>query len=163
MRNHLRSLGIFVGVLLFLAPSLLHAQATGEITGTVVDPSGAVVPNVRVSATHTATGASRFTITGGAGTYTIPLLPVGTYSVRADAKGLKAAVAEGIKLDVSQQRKVDFTLALTGVQFTVEVNAAPPLLNTTNGQLGGVVSAEQVQNLPLNGRNISGLTAIPNS
>ena len=157
MKYHLRSLIAIIGALLFIAPGLLRAQATGEITGTVGDPSGAVVPNVRVAATHTATGVSRFTITSRAGTYTIPLLPVGTYSVTADAPGFKKAVAEGITLDVSQQRKVDFTLALAGVQSTVEVNAAPPLLNTTTGQLGGVVSAEQVQNLPLNGRNISGL------
>ena len=66
MRNHLRSLIVFIGILVSLGPSLLQAQATGEITGTVVDPSGAVVPNVRVTATHTATGVSRFTITGGA-------------------------------------------------------------------------------------------------
>jgi hypothetical protein len=110
-----------------------------------------------VTATHTATGVSRFTITGSAGTYTISLLPVGTYSVAADAAGFKAAVAEGITLDVSQQRKVDFTLAVTGVRSIVEVTAAPPLLNTTSGQLGGVVSSEQVQDLPLNGRDISNL------
>ena len=86
MKDHLRSLIAIIGALLFIAPGLLRAQATGEITGTVGDPSGAVVPNVRVAATHTATGVSRFTITSRAGTYTIPLLPVGTYSVnRADS------------------------------------------------------------------------------
>jgi hypothetical protein len=146
--------------MVFLAPGLLHAQATGEITGTVVDPSGALVPNVKVTATDKASGVSRSTITGSSGTYTISLLPVGTYSVKADATGFKPAIADGITLDVSQERKVDFTLALAGVQSTVEVNAAPPLLNTTNGQLGGVVSTDQVQELPLNGRNISGLVMI---
>jgi hypothetical protein len=94
-------------------------------------PAELLFQDVRVTATHTATGVSRFTTTGSGGTYTISLLPVGTYSVTAEATGFKAAVAEGITLDVSQQRKVDFTLALAGVQSTVEVNAASPLLNTT--------------------------------
>ncbi|MGH9433572.1 MAG: hypothetical protein ACRD3T_18740, partial [Terriglobia bacterium] len=69
----------------------------------------------------------------------------------------KAGMAQDITLDVSQQREVNFTLVVAGVQSTVEVTAAPPLLNTTNGTLAQVVSAEQVQNLPLNGRNIEGL------
>ncbi|MGH9451629.1 MAG: carboxypeptidase regulatory-like domain-containing protein, partial [Terriglobia bacterium] len=92
-----------------------------------------------------------------AGTYTIPHLPVGTYTVTAVASGFKTAVAQDVTLDVSQQRQVNFTLALAGVLSKVEVKATPPLLNTTTGSLGGLVSAEQVQNLPLNGRNISGL------
>jgi hypothetical protein len=157
MRAYLRSLTVITGAMIFLVPGLLRAQATGEITGTVVDPTGAVAPNAKVIATNTATRVSRFTVTGSVGTYTIPLLPVGTYSVSAEGTGFKKGVAEGITLDVAQQRKVDFTLALAGVTSSVQVNAAPPLLNTTNGQIGGVVSAEQVQNLPLNGRDITGL------
>lgn len=157
MKDHLRTLIAMSGALVFLAPALLRAQATGEITGTVVDPSGAVIPNARVTATNTATQVPRFTITGRTGTYTISLLPVGTYVVTAEAPGFKTAVAEEITLDVSQQRKVDFTEGLTTVQSTVQVSAAPPLLDTTNGTLSNVVSAEQVQNLPLNGRDITGL------
>ena len=111
--------------MIFLAPGMLHGQATGEITGTVVDPTGAVVPSVKVTATNTATRVSRFTLTGSVGTYTIPLLPVGTYSVAAEGTGFKKGVAEGITLDVAQQRKVNFTLALGGVLSSVQVNAAP--------------------------------------
>jgi hypothetical protein len=101
----------------------LHAQATGEITGTVVDPTGAVVPGVKVTAMNTATRVSRFTVTGSVGTYTIPRWPVGTYLVTAQGVGLKKGVAEGITLDVGQQRKVDFTLALAGALSSVQVNA----------------------------------------
>jgi hypothetical protein len=129
----------------------------GEITGTVTDPSGALVPNVKVTAHQPATGASRSTLTSSAGTYTIAALPVGTYTVTAEGPGFKTAVAQDITLDVAQQRSVDFTLALAGVQSTVEVNAAPPLLNTTTGAIAGLVSAEQVQTLPLNGRDITAL------
>jgi hypothetical protein len=144
-------------IMLFLAPGLLRAQATGEITGRVTDPTGAVVPNVRVTATQTATGVSQSTIASSVGTYTIPQLLVGTYRVTAEAAGFKTGVADQITLNVSQQREVDFTLVLAGVRTTVRVSAAPPLLNTTNGTLSNVVSAEQVQNLPLNGRDITGL------
>jgi len=140
-----------------MAPLPLRAQAVGEIVGTVADPSGAVIPGAKVTAVRIDTGVSRSTVSGSAGTYTIPNLVVGTYAVRAEAKGFQTGVANSITLDVSQQREVDFKLALAGVQSTVEVTAAPPLLNTTNGTLAGLVSEEQVQNLPLNGRDIAGL------
>jgi hypothetical protein len=84
-------------------------------------------------------------------------VPVGTYNITAEAKGFKTGLANGIALDVSQQREVNFTLAIGGVTATVEVNAAPPLLNTTNATLANVVSSEQVEYLPLNGRSIDGL------
>jgi hypothetical protein len=142
---------------LLIGPSMLKGQAVGEITGRVTDPTGAVVPNVRVTATRTATGVWQSTITSSAGTYTIPQLLVGTYRVTAEAAGFKIGVANQITLSVSQQREVDFTLVLAGVKSTVQVSAAPPLLDTTNGTLSNVVSAEQVENLPLNGRDITGL------
>ena len=145
---------------LLIGSSILKAQAVGEITGMVADPSGAVVPDARITATRDATGVSKSTVSSTAGTYTIPNLMVGTYTVTAEASGFKTGVAHNITLDVSQQREVNFTLALAGVQSTVEVSAAPPLLNTTDSQLGTVVTGEQVQNLPLNGRNVENLIAI---
>ena len=145
------------GACLSVAPGWLRAQAVGEITGRVVDPSGAVMPNVRITATNSATGVSQSTVSSGAGTYTIPRLLVGSYSVTAEARGFKPGVAQDITLDVSQQRQVNFTLALAGVSAKVQVTAAPPLLNTTNGTVGTVVSQEQVENLPVDGRNIENL------
>ncbi len=133
------------------------AQAVGEILGTVTDSSGAVVPNAKVTATRPATGISQSTITASGGTYTIPNLPVGEYVVTAVAQGFMSETANGITLDVSQQRQVDFTLSVAGVTSTVSVTTAPPLVNTTNGTLGGLVSGQQVQTLPLNGRNIENL------
>lgn len=103
-----------------------------------------MVQNVRLTATRAATGVSQSTLTNAAGTYIIARLPVGTYTVTAMVSSFKTGVAQGITLDVSQQREVNFTLALARVQSTVEVKAAPPLLNTTNATLGGLVSAEQV-------------------
>ena len=145
-----------VFVLLANCP-LAHAQAVGAITGTVTDPSGAVIPGAKVTATRVETGVSQSTVTTSAGTYTIPSLVVGTYNVTAEAAGFKTGTATGITLDVAQTRAVDFKLVLAGVTALVEVSAAPPLLTTTDGVIAGVVSMEQVQNLPLNGRDVSGL------
>ncbi len=147
---------------LLVGSSTLKAQAVGEITGTVTDPSGAVVPNARITATNTATDVSQSTVSSSAGTYTIPRLPVGMYTVTAESRGFKTGVAREITLDVSQQRQVNFRLVLAAASAKVEVNAAPPLLNTTNGTLGTTVSEEQVENLPVDGRNIENLmTQVP--
>ncbi len=157
MREHLLRLITFAATGVLLVPSLLHAQATGAITGTITDPSGAVIASAKVTATRAETGVAQSTVTTSAGSYTIPRLVVGTYNVTAEAAGFKTGTASGITLDVSQTRSVDFTLVLSGVTQSVEVTAAPPLLNTTDGTLAQVVSGEQTQELPLNGRNIEGL------
>jgi hypothetical protein len=138
----------------------LHAQAVGTITGIVTDPSGAVIPGARITAIRTETGVSQSTITTSAGTYTIPNLVVGSYNVSAEAQGFANAAANGITLDVAQQRQVDFKLAVSGVSARVEVSAAPPLLNTTEGSLAGLVTGSQVQSLPLNGRSIANLVML---
>jgi len=143
--------------IVLLRPLPMHAQATGTIVGTVTDPSGAIIPGARVTATNVATAVSQSTVTTGAGTYTIPNLVVGTYNISAEGQGFKSGSATGVTLDVSQTRQVDFKLTLVGVESTVEVNTAPPLINTTDSTVGGLVSEEQVQTLPLNGRNITGL------
>jgi hypothetical protein len=80
---------------------------------------------------------------------------VGSYEVTVEAPGFKTATSTGITLDVSQDRQVDFTLALASAQQQVEVTATPALMTTTNGSLGGLVTGQQVQQLPLNGRDIT--------
>lgn len=121
-------LAAFALLLASFTSSILRAQAVGEITGTVTDPTGAVVPDVSVTATNVATGVSQTTLSTAAGTYTLARLLVGTYDVTAEAKGLKKERASGLTLDVSQQRELNFTLAIGEVTSTVEVSAAPPLL-----------------------------------
>lgn len=157
MKKCLLSLLLLAAFMLLADCPFMHAQAVGAITGMVTDPSGAVIPGAKVTATRVETGVSQSTLTSGGGTYTIPSLVVGTYNVVAEAQGFKSGAATGITLDVAQQRAVDFKLVLAGVTATVEVTAAPPLLDTTDGAIAGVVSSEQVENLPLNGRDVSGL------
>jgi Carboxypeptidase regulatory-like domain len=157
MKLRLSFLVVFALLLAPFTSSVLRAQAVGEITGTVTDATGAVVPGATVTATNIATGVSQNTLSTSAGKYTLVRLPVGTYNLSAEATGFKPAQATQVTLDVSQEREVNFTLAVGGVTAKVEVTAAPPLLNTTNATLANVVSSEQVENLPLNGRNIEGL------
>ena len=127
--------------LLLLVPQHVWAQATGAITGTITDPTGAVIPGAKVTATRIETGVSQSTVATAAGTYTIPNLVVGTYDVTAEGQGFKAASATGVTLDVSQTRQVDFKLTLMGVESTVEVNTTPPLITTTDATIGGLVSS----------------------
>ncbi len=141
-------------------PTMLRAQAVGQILGTVTDPSGAVVPNAKITAVQTATGFTRTTVSSTLGTYTITQLPVGSYDVTAEVSGFRTATSTGVTLDVSQQRELNFSLSLAGAEQTVEVTAAPPLITTVNGSLGGLVTGQQVQSLPLNGRAITNLVML---
>jgi carboxypeptidase family protein len=141
-------------------PGWLHAQAVGEILGTVTDPSGALLPNAKVTAVLSSTGLTRTTVTGGSGAYTLAALPVGIYSLTVEATGFKSATSTGVTLDVSQQRELDFGLSLAGAEQQVEVTAVAPLVTTTHGALGGLVTGQQVQTLPLNGRAITNLVML---
>jgi hypothetical protein len=144
-------------LVIFALTPTASAQAVGAIVGTVTDPAGAVVPNAKVTATDVATSAGRTTVTSGSGTYSLNSLPVGMYLLTVEATGFKSVTSEQLTLDVNQRREVDFRLTLNESKTEVEVQATPPLLNTTNGTLGGLVTGEQVATLPLNGRDITNL------
>ena len=103
-RRNVLLLAFFAYLLAFLHPGVLRAQATGVITGRITDPTGAVIPGVKVTARRVDTGVSQSAVTSGAGTYTIPHLVVGTYTVTAQAHGFKTGMASEITLDVAQQR-----------------------------------------------------------
>jgi hypothetical protein len=140
--------------------AFLRTQAVGEITGTVTDPTGAVMANVKITAVQTGTRLTRATVSSSQGTYTLSQLPVGTYDVTVEAAGFRTATTTGVALDVSQQRQLDITMSLASAGEKVEVTAAAPLVTTTNGSLGGVVTGQQVQSLPLNGRAITNLVML---
>ena len=147
-------------LLMSLLPAPLWSQAVGTIEGTVTDSSGAVIPQAKVTAIRDATQVAQSTFTGSAGTFAIPHLDVGTYTVKVEVAGFAPQSITGITLDVSQQRNLDFKLSAAGVVQTVGVTAAPPLINTTNGSLAGLVSQQQVESLPLNGRSIQNLVML---
>ena len=150
MSNHtvLRSL------LLASVPLALWAQRdTGAITGTVRDPSSAVVPGVAVTVTNSQTNVAFRTTTGESGTFVAPALRAGEYSITSELSGFKKEVVTGIVLQVNQVAVVDLTLQVGSVSEVTEVVAAAPLLQTQNVTLGDVVAEKQVKELPLNGRN----------
>ena len=142
--------------ILLLSGGRLYAQVdTGTILGTVRDSSGAVVPSAEVTLTNKATGFSLTTKTSALGTYIFTPVQVGTYSVQATLAGFQKVSQLNAKVDVQQQLVVDFTLLPGQLTQTVEVTAAPPVLQTQNGSVGQVVGNQEVNDLPLNGRNFT--------
>ena len=127
--------------------------ATGQITGTVRDATGAVMPGVKVVVTNQQTGLTRETKTGANGDYVIPLLPVGVYVVTGEQAEFKMAVHTDVALTVEQIRRVDMVLATGNVSETVEVQANALMLDTASASVGHTITEKQVTDLPLNGRN----------
>ncbi|MCU1275690.1 MAG: Oar protein, partial [Bryobacterales bacterium] len=150
------SLFILLSVAAAFLPCRVNAQAVGNIVGSVSDPGRAVVPGATVTATEKSTNFSRSTTTSSTGNYSLPRLPVGTYTVTAEAAGFEKASTD-TKLDVEENREVDFTLVVKGVATSVDVAATTEAINTTTGTIGGLVEGRQVANLPLNGRDITNL------
>jgi hypothetical protein len=139
--------------LLLPAGSLNAQSATGQITGSVRDASGAVIPRVKVTLKNQQTGLTRDTTTNENGSYSIPLLPVGVYSVSAEAAGFSTAQQTDITLNVDQVVRVDLNLAVGSTSETVNVQASAVSIDTETAGVGQVVTTKQVTDLPLNGRN----------
>ena len=131
---------------------------TGTILGDVRDPTGAIIPDTKVTAKNIENGQTRTAITGANGSYRFSALPVGSYEVRAAVAGFQMEARTGVTLAVGSEAVVDFALRVGDLTQTVEVSADAQLVNTTSSSLGGVVGAAQVAELPLNGRNYIDLT-----
>lgn len=127
--------------------------ATAQITGTVRDATGAVMPGVKVIVTNQLTGLTRETKTSNNGDYVIPLLPVGTYVVTGEQQGFKTAVHSDVPLTVDQIQRVDMLLEPGSLTETVEVRSNALALDTANATVGQTITEKQVTELPLNGRN----------
>jgi len=138
----------------------LYGQANGTLSGTVTDKTGSVIPGAAVKITSQATGLVRETKTDDSGHYLVPLLPVSMYTIRVESKSFQTAEQKDIRLQVDEQREIDFTLNPAAVSSTVEVNATEVAVETTNPTLGQVITSEQVADLPLNGRNFVHLATL---
>ncbi|HTZ84395.1 MAG TPA: TonB-dependent receptor [Candidatus Acidoferrales bacterium] len=154
----------FISVMSILVFSLLAAATLsaqtfrGTILGTVTDPSGAVVAGAKVIVKNTGTGLERSTQTSGDGSYSLPELPIGTYTVTITAGGFQTFIATGVTVDVAAERRVDAAMKTGEVSTKVEVSADQvPLVETTTDTLGGVLTSETVQNMPVNGRDYTKL------
>lgn len=140
--------------------SSLTAQTFGEITGLVQDQSGAALTEALVTVVNTETNATRTQPTNDAGVYSFPALPPGTYNVRVEKQGFKAAIQNNILLQVQQSARIDFSLSVGQVTESVEVNASAQLLTTENATVGTVIENKRIVELPLNGRNYLQLVSL---
>jgi hypothetical protein len=138
----------------------LYSQANGSFSGTVTDKTGSVIAGASVKITSQGTGLSRETKTDGSGHYLVPLLPVAFYTIRVESQGFQTTEQKDVRLQVDEQREIDFTLNPASVSATVEVSATEVAVETTNPTLGQVITAEQVADLPLNGRNFVQLATL---
>jgi outer membrane receptor protein involved in Fe transport len=130
------------------------------ILGTVTDAGQAAVPNATVVVSQPANGFSRTLSSGPNGLYEVRYLVPGDYDVEVRANGFSTQRKTGIHIQIGQQAKIDFSLQLGTVQQTVEVTSSAPLLVTETATLGGVVSSERINNLPLNGRKFNDLAIL---
>ncbi|MGH9672662.1 MAG: carboxypeptidase regulatory-like domain-containing protein, partial [Bryobacteraceae bacterium] len=127
--------------------------ATAELSGQVTDASSAAVPNAKVNATNTETGVAREVTSDSGGLYIITLLPPGTYNLAIEAAGFRRTVQNTVTLQVNQRARIDFVMQVGQVNETIEVSAAPALLESQSSSVGSVISQSFVSELPLNGRN----------
>ena len=150
-----------VGLVVFLCVRMVWAQVTtGTISGTVKDSSGAVLPGVQVVLLNEDTGISRTVQSDAAGRYSAGSLSLGNYRVTATLAGFQTQVRSGIVLTVAREAVVDLELAVGAVTQTVEVAGEAPVIETTNATFSGLVNAEQIRELPLNGRSYADLATL---
>src|SRR5215472_11446334 len=151
-----RLLGIVLSLLFACMPGFAQSY-TGRILGTITDKSGAAISGATVTITDVARGTTRTLTTDEAGAYVAPNLVPGTYTVRAEGKGFKTVLRENIVLEVAKDALIDLSLPPGDVSETVQVSGEIPLLDTTSATLGGTLSNNQINDLPLNGRNYENL------
>lgn len=153
--------GIAVAALLTASFGLAYAaDVNGRIKGTVTDPGGAVVPLATVTATNQDTGVKTTITTQADGDYTFQQLPVGTYTITVTAAGFKSFSASGIVLNIDQEFVESVKLTLGNATDVVEIVADAVQVNTTDMQLSNIVNSAQIVELPLIGRNFTGLETI---
>lgn len=141
------------------APAIAQV-ASAELSGVILDASGAAVANAKVTVTNTGTNREHNTTSDAMGAYKVQLLPPGDYVVAVEAPGFRRLVRSGITLQVNQQSQLDLTLQLGQTSEVMEVTEQAPLLESESSVLGTVVNEKLVNQLPLNGRNFVQLATL---
>jgi hypothetical protein len=157
-RNLLKAFFVLVAALGTFLPSAFAQTVTGAITGTITDPSGAVVPGATVTAHNLSTGVDSPTRTNGSGFYRVEFLPIGRYEVAVEANGFSKTTLPAFDLEVLQTATFNIKLTVGSSSTSVEVSEAAPILNTNDATLGTTFTANAIQNVPLNGLDFSALT-----
>ena len=155
-----RFLAITVGLslltLFFSIPALSQTEAAA-ISGRVADPQGAAVVGGKVSAVNTSTNATYSTLTNGAGFYSLPSLPPGTYRILVEKDGFAQIVKPGVQLHVQDNAGINFSLQLGSITQSITVEAGAPVVDTTDATVSTVVDRQFAENLPMNGRSFQTL------
>src|SRR5215470_667705 len=157
----MKSHRIVAFLLLLLAASLLQAQDTGAVTGTVRDSSGAVVPNATVKISNAAGGLDRETTTNADGDYLIAGLPAATYNLTVSSKGFQNYQVKDVVLRIAQKLRVDATMQVGAVTTEIVVQGENiAQVETQSSELAGTVTGRQITQLQLNGRNFTQLATL---
>ncbi len=135
-------------------------QATTSLRGSVTDPSGAAIPGAKVTLENPATGYTRGTTTAANGTYVFPQLLPGTYTISIEAPGFQRYVHTGLIFRVALPATLNIPMKVGTVSQVVSVSGEAPLLNTTNASIGETMGSQQIEQLPLNKRNIPNLLTL---
>ncbi len=136
-----------------LSSMALAQEMRATLTGRVTDPTGAIVPNAQIEITNTATGAKTILKSNASGNYTAPFLVPGPYDVQATMSGFKTYIHTGLQLQTEQTVVENVTLAVGKVDETVTVTAETPLVDVATASTGQELTAEEVEDLPSNGRS----------
>ena len=155
MRQGLVRIGSFVATLL-MATTLAYAQGgvTSTLSGTVLDTSGGAIPGATVVVKNSGTGVTTETISSSQGTFTVPALLPGTYSVTVSLTGFKTAVFNGVVLNAGVPQSITAKLEIGGMTETVVVEGATRLIQTVSSAVSSTINTKQIQNLPLSSRNV---------
>jgi hypothetical protein len=152
--KHARLHHLVVLCFALVALSFTAKAQDAAIVGTVTDPSGASVANVKITVTNTETGLSHTVTTSDSGQYVFPELKIGHYDAKAEASGFKTAEQKGIVLQVGDRSRIDFQMQLGGAQETVTVEANVVRVQTDSGEQSNVITDQQMAQLSVNGRSI---------
>jgi hypothetical protein len=145
---------------LLVGNQLIAQLPTGGISGTVSDPTGAVMPGVAISIRNVETGLSRSGTSEADGSYRFSAVPVGPYEVRAEHPGFQRILSTGVTVTVGQEAVLRLSLQVGAVEQTVSVTADAPMIETTTATVSGIVAENQVRELPLNARNLLDLASL---
>jgi hypothetical protein len=156
LRTCLSAIAIF---LMACIPSFAQT-ITGSITGTVTDPSGAVVAGAKVTATNVLTGVATPTSTNGSGIYSLDFLQIGQYKVSVDAPNFSSQATSVFSLEVDQEARVNIVLKVGSTTSSIVVTDTAPILNTENATTGDTITATAATELPVQSRNFSSLTLL---
>jgi hypothetical protein len=155
-----RFMSFALSILSLFAPAVALAQVDrATLNGTVTDSFGALVQNVKIELDSPATGLHRETTTNSHGTYQVPALQIGTYKITMSKEGFKPEVLEAVEFQVGQARTIDARLQVGARTEVVEVNALEAL-DRSSAEVGSVIESEQIKEIPLDGRDWSGLMAL---